>query len=158
MTLDAVAAEAKVSKGGLLYHFHTKEALLDGMIARHVERMRARRGEALASLPAGGNADLQAELRAALMRTEMDTRVGSALLAAVANDPKLLESVAAYQRERFGRLKDGASEEEFARRALVLLATEGLVFLDLLGMAPFDKSERNALSAALLQMAAETRD
>ena len=28
-TLDAVAAQAKVSKGGLLYHFGSKKALLD---------------------------------------------------------------------------------------------------------------------------------
>lgn len=33
-TLDAVAAEAGVSKGGLLYHFHSKEALVDAMIER----------------------------------------------------------------------------------------------------------------------------
>ncbi len=47
-TLDAVAAEAGVSKGGLLYHFPSKEALIDGMVerlreqgARDVEKMRA---------------------------------------------------------------------------------------------------------------------
>ncbi|MGO3885922.1 MAG: TetR/AcrR family transcriptional regulator [Mycetocola sp.] len=33
-TLDAVAREAGVSKGGLLYHFPSKEALNDGMINR----------------------------------------------------------------------------------------------------------------------------
>lgn len=33
-TLDAVAAEAGVSKGGLLYHFPNKDALIDGMLAR----------------------------------------------------------------------------------------------------------------------------
>jgi AcrR family transcriptional regulator len=32
LTLDAVAAEAKVSKGGLLYHFPSKEALVAGMV------------------------------------------------------------------------------------------------------------------------------
>src|SRR5690348_13483576 len=32
LTLDAVAAEARVSKGGLLYHFPSKEALLSGMV------------------------------------------------------------------------------------------------------------------------------
>ena len=32
LTLDAVAAEAKVSKGGLLYHFSSKEALVAGMV------------------------------------------------------------------------------------------------------------------------------
>ncbi len=33
-TLEAVAAEAGVSKGGLLYHFHSKEAMLAAMVRR----------------------------------------------------------------------------------------------------------------------------
>jgi len=35
-TLDAVAAAAAVSKGGLLYHFASKDALVDGVLARLV--------------------------------------------------------------------------------------------------------------------------
>ena len=31
LTLDAVAAEAEVSKGGLLYHFASKRDLIDGL-------------------------------------------------------------------------------------------------------------------------------
>ena len=34
VTLDAVAAAAGVSKGGLLYHFPSREALVDGLVAR----------------------------------------------------------------------------------------------------------------------------
>ncbi|WP_025274748.1 TetR/AcrR family transcriptional regulator [Haloglycomyces albus] len=34
VTLDAVAAEAGVSKGGLLYHFRSKSDLYDGLVAR----------------------------------------------------------------------------------------------------------------------------
>ena len=48
VTLDAVAASAGVSKGGLLYHFRSKDALVEGLVARlrargaqDVERMRA---------------------------------------------------------------------------------------------------------------------
>ena len=37
VTLDAVAARAGVSKGGLLYHFGSKEALLDGLLDRLVQ-------------------------------------------------------------------------------------------------------------------------
>ncbi|NIJ05878.1 TetR/AcrR family transcriptional regulator [Frigoribacterium faeni] len=33
-TFDAVAAAADVSKGGLLYHFPSREALVDGLVAR----------------------------------------------------------------------------------------------------------------------------
>ncbi|MFM7780846.1 MAG: helix-turn-helix domain-containing protein, partial [Alphaproteobacteria bacterium] len=34
MTLEAVAREARVSKGGLLYHFASKEALLEALLGR----------------------------------------------------------------------------------------------------------------------------
>jgi AcrR family transcriptional regulator len=44
MTLEAVAREAGVSKGGLLYHFPSKEALIGGMIGRLIDRFEAARG------------------------------------------------------------------------------------------------------------------
>ncbi|GAA4905102.1 TetR family transcriptional regulator [Actinomycetospora succinea] len=37
VTLDAVASAAGVSKGGLLYHFGSREALLDGLLDRSRE-------------------------------------------------------------------------------------------------------------------------
>ncbi|MGY5764238.1 TetR/AcrR family transcriptional regulator [Brachybacterium sp. DNPG3] len=40
-TLDAVAAAAGVSKGGLLYHFGSKKALMEGLAERARERGRA---------------------------------------------------------------------------------------------------------------------
>lgn len=39
--LDAVAVEAGVSKGGLLHHFRSKQALLEGVLERLVERFEA---------------------------------------------------------------------------------------------------------------------
>jgi AcrR family transcriptional regulator len=35
LTLEAVAAQAGISKGGLLYHFPTKDAMLQGMLLEH---------------------------------------------------------------------------------------------------------------------------
>src|SRR5436309_12912230 len=37
LTIDAVAREAKLSKGGVLYHFPSKEALVSGMVMDHIE-------------------------------------------------------------------------------------------------------------------------
>lgn len=51
-TLDAVAAVAEVSKGGLLYHFSSKEALVSGLLARLRERS-ARDAELMRSDAAG---------------------------------------------------------------------------------------------------------
>ncbi|GAA4836428.1 TetR/AcrR family transcriptional regulator [Actinomycetospora corticicola] len=52
VTLDAVAARAGVSKGGLLYHFGSKEALLEGML----ERVRALTDADIATARAGAAA------------------------------------------------------------------------------------------------------
>ena len=40
-TLDAIAAAAGVSKGGLLYHFGTKEDLVTGLVARMEDHLAA---------------------------------------------------------------------------------------------------------------------
>ncbi len=61
LTLDAVANKAGVSKGGLLYHFPSKDALLAAMIGRHVDRIEQRCVQLRATLP--GTADC-AELKA----------------------------------------------------------------------------------------------
>ncbi|MDQ4025132.1 MAG: TetR/AcrR family transcriptional regulator [Actinomycetota bacterium] len=52
VTLDAVAAAAGVSKGGLLYHFASKEALAAGLLDRLRERSAAD-AEAIRSSPEG---------------------------------------------------------------------------------------------------------
>ncbi|MHA6623829.1 TetR/AcrR family transcriptional regulator [Pseudonocardia sichuanensis] len=52
ITLDAVAAAAGVSKGGLLYHFASKEALATGLLDRLRERSAAD-AEAIRSAPEG---------------------------------------------------------------------------------------------------------
>ncbi len=41
LTLEAVAQVAGVSKGGLLYHFPNKEALVEGMIDHYLSQFEA---------------------------------------------------------------------------------------------------------------------
>ena len=51
-TLDAVAAAAAVSKGGLLYHFASKDALVDAMLAR-LDALAREDAENIRTAPAG---------------------------------------------------------------------------------------------------------
>ncbi|MCZ4078764.1 TetR/AcrR family transcriptional regulator [Rhodococcus sp. H36-A4] len=46
VTLESVAASAGVSKGGLLYHFNTKDAMIAAMVRRLGERSDTQRAEA----------------------------------------------------------------------------------------------------------------
>lgn len=54
-TLDAVAAEAGVSKGGLLYHFKSREALVAGL-AERLRELGARDAERMRDAPEGAAA------------------------------------------------------------------------------------------------------
>lgn len=63
-TLDAVAARAGVSKGGLLYHFGSKEALVEGLVG-HLRELTAADVAAMRAAPAGP-ADY-------LLRTSLET-------------------------------------------------------------------------------------
>lgn len=158
LTLDAVAEQAGVSKGGLLYHFPSKESLLQGMISRHVKRVGERQAAALASLPEGSSSALKAQVLASLMRSEADMLVSSALLAVVANDTKLLEPAVQFHRERFMTLAGEGADDAFARRALIMLAADGLFFLDLLRLSPFTAAQRQALIDAMMRMTDEVSE
>lgn len=54
-TLDAVATAAKVSKGGLLYHFSSKKALLEALAERTIT-LAEEDFETMAQAPAGASA------------------------------------------------------------------------------------------------------
>jgi AcrR family transcriptional regulator len=153
LTLDAVAEKAGVSKGGLLYHFPTKEALLEGLVTRHLARHDARRAAALEQLPEGPGRELKADLRAVLEKNDAGSRVNMGLLAAVANEPSLM----ATARERFRRRIEGyaGSGGSFERKTLLLLAAQGLAFSEMLQFSPFSARQRKALVDELMALAEE---
>src|SRR5437764_3199185 len=53
LTLDAVAAEAGMSKGGLLHHFPSKDQLVEALVIRCAENWRAQYMDAYARTPEG---------------------------------------------------------------------------------------------------------
>ena len=90
MTLDAVAAEAGISKGGLIYHFPTKEALLQAMIDRQAELFEEIRERIRGKYPDENENGLAIELRVMHGQFWPKRRLSTGLLAAVANDPAFL--------------------------------------------------------------------
>jgi AcrR family transcriptional regulator len=153
LTLDAVVERAGVSKGGLLYHFPTKDALVQGLISRLIARGNERRTAAAKELPAGPARELKADIITMLRKPDSDRRVSAALLAAVANEPKLINTIREFHRDRFAaHAEEGGS---FDRKALVLLAADGLFLLELLQASPFDPDQRKALVDELLRLADE---
>ncbi|MGE5646342.1 MAG: TetR/AcrR family transcriptional regulator [Acidobacteriota bacterium] len=141
LTLDAVAAEASMSKGGLLYHYPSKDELIRCMIAR-LQEMFESEMDRLAGLdpqPAGRriraylNASQKPEVSEFTVRT---SQISAALLAAVSVNPSLLEPL--HERTRVLREAFHADGIDPVTAEIVRLATDGLWISSLFGAPPLD--------------------
>jgi AcrR family transcriptional regulator len=142
LTIDAVAAYANFSKGGVLYHFPSKKALLSGMVDE-------KRMEAL------DHSDhlLSAFLHKENQMSAAERRASLALLAAAAEDPELLTPAKDYMK----RLVDEISQNsQKPMEALTLfLAGEGIRFLDILEINPMSSKQTREIVEQLSQRAKE---
>ena len=151
LTLDAVAERAGISKGGLLYNFPTKEKLLRAMLARLLDRCDADCAAECEGRDTDPAAALKAYIEVGFRATKDRKRVSAALLAAGANDPRLLAPVREWHR---GHLKQFATtKRQRLRVLLVMLALDGLWLGELLQTSPVPPAERAALQRELLALA-----
>jgi AcrR family transcriptional regulator len=151
LTIDAVAREAGLSKGGVLYHFPTKEALVEGMVAALVEDFEQHLALAYEREAPGPGRWLRAYIRVSSAPMGQDERGDTtSVIAALATYPELLaplrRSYAAWQ-ERAER--DGLSP---ALATSLRLAADGLWLADLLGLAPPGGELRAAVIEQLLAL------
>ena len=153
MTLDAVAEKASVSKGGLLYHFPSKEALLKGMLERRMQRSREVLEKKSAELQNGPTREIKAYILSRLGRDRKADRVGASLLAAIAHNPKLLDPARKDYRSRLNKLIPAGLG--FERAAVIVLAVDGLRLLELLSLSPFNRNQRKKVMDGLLNLADE---
>jgi AcrR family transcriptional regulator len=162
LTLEAAAAEAGLSKGGVLYHFPTRDALVSAMVEaiivefdrdidRHLE------GDD------GPGAFVRAYIRATMAPgsprpdrrgpdgQDRQDRLGAALIAAAAAQPSLLIPLqAAADRWQARMAEDGLDP---AVATVVRLACDGLWLCDLFGLAPPSSNLRDQVGAQLERLA-----
>ena len=130
MTLETVAASAGISKGGLLYHFPSKDALIQAMVSRIACLVREHFATELAAEPPGRGRHARALLR--LMMSGKGPllprlkQVAAPLLAAMASNPTLLDPMRSFLcRVRLGMIADGMPADT---SWLVLAALDGVKF------------------------------
>lgn len=151
LTLDAVAARANVSKGGLLYNYRSKDELIGAMLKRMLEELDAATNAALEVEGPEPSRYARALVKGGLGSATSPSPQRTALLAAVANNPKLLEG----QGQSYRASIDQMMEEglDFEKAAIIALATDGLWLLELIGVKPFNPEEREWIVAALCKFA-----
>lgn len=154
LTLDAVAKEAGVSKGGLLHHFPSKQALLqalsnaclDDFKERLVEQMEKDKGPthgrfARAYLQVTAN-------KQSHPRGEQWDNLGVVLM----SDANMRAAWHTWLEERLAEHKD---TDNTMGSLMVRLASDGLWLSDYAGSPGLSQAKRKRLIACLIEMSAE---
>lgn len=92
LTLDAVAREADISKGGLLYHFPSKAALIEALIVHNAQRFETCIERELAIEPDAPGRWTRAYIRAT-MQSVRHPNFSAGLITSIAAEPALLSHI-----------------------------------------------------------------
>jgi AcrR family transcriptional regulator len=151
LTFEELATESGVTRGGITYHFPTKDELLRAL----VDRDHGRWSETLARHCAAAGADpagpLIAYVRTASTHDPEHRRFVSGMLSAVAHQPELLDGCRALYRSQLPDLERGGDRAFDA--LVVLLAADGLFWMEQLGFLDLPADVRERLIARLEALA-----
>src|SRR5690606_5558923 len=146
LTLEAVAAVAGISKGGLLYHFPSKRRLVDAMVSRRAADFIQAVEERMRSDDTKG----PVQAYAAVCADEPPTQLDTALLAGVVEDPAVAETYRDSLEDLQRRVTD-AGDPVLA--AVVRLAADGLWLSEMLGIDTTPPEIRRAVTERLAALA-----
>jgi AcrR family transcriptional regulator len=146
LTLEEVARVASVSKGGLLYHFSTKEQLIQAMLEYALIAFEDELNKVHA-----GDAEPGSWLRAYIKASFPDQKsslyeqsmLASALLASVGNEPSLAGPYGTHLKSWARRAVEDGIDPAVAQ--IIRLAVDALWLHEALGLQPFDRAERARL-------------
>ena len=141
LTLDAVAAEAGISKASVLYDYKTKSALMRAIVERRMAAEHAREDQIRAALGNVPNAFIRTRLTAASdPATDDDQAITLCMAAAVAQDNELRKPICSKIGDSIAELRKSSKNQDGALLAFVAL--EGLRMMEHFGVYNFDPADR----------------
>ncbi|MGE3537172.1 MAG: TetR/AcrR family transcriptional regulator [Candidatus Tectimicrobiota bacterium] len=159
LTLEAVAREAQLSKGGVLYHFATKESLIQAMLERLIQYYEQEMSQHQRHDTEPGHWT-RAYIRTALPPRSSypgepefprSKEVGAGLIVAAATHPRLLEPL----RKRFHTWQQAIEADGInpTLATIIRLAVDGLWLADVLGIWSLSETLRQQVLQELLRLA-----
>jgi AcrR family transcriptional regulator len=142
-TLDAVAARAGISKGGLVYSFATKDDLVHAALEREMARFREAVRRRVGGGPTGPVELVLAHIEEVLDEDDAATQKAAFLVTALVHAPDMLEPVRRYYRLLLDPLRSQDGDMREVRHAL--LAVEGIFLLRGLGFVEVSADEQKSI-------------
>lgn len=152
LTLDAVAKEAGISKGGLLYHFPSKEALLGGVAEYIFEEFMLAFEEQAKQDPVDKGRWSRALIHASQRDLEQNAALNVGIVAGSMLNPNLFSSSSIAKSYQFIQQKmeqDGLPPET---ATIIRLAIDGLYYAELYDTGPLKPSLKEKVFQQLLSM------
>lgn len=137
-TIEAVAQEASLTKGGVLHHFPSKDALISGLIEEVFQTFNTRLNEELQSEPIGQPGRwLRAYIRTVFSVEYEEKNLLPSLAAVLATDHQLVERIRqSFEKNQQLAVQDGTDPME---ATLIRLVVDGLVFARALNIDVLDQ-------------------
>lgn len=152
LTLDAVAQQAGVSKGGLLYHFPNKDALMAGMVEQLIQDFEAVLQTEFDQDDAPGTPGqwVRAYIRATLRFSKQTLALIARLSSIAADSPSLLEAAKAYDQQWRQRIETSGIDP--TKATIILLATDGLWLSEVFQVGTLEEPRLTQVVETLLAM------
>lgn len=152
LTLDAVAQEAGLSKGGLLYHFPTKLGMIEALFQHHMDRFNARLQALVESEESGPGGWLRAYAKASVEQiTDSDNAsLLASLFAAGERYPSVLEIMRQHYVQWQRQVENAGLEPAVA--LLVRLAVDGFWFTQMYQYAPLNLEQQRMVLEQILHL------
>lgn len=152
-TLEEVAKEAGISKGGLLYHYNSKDALMKGLIESGISLFEAKVSEReRALLSDAPNNWFISYIEEQFSTAKIDTNTMGGIIAAFALNQELLSPVLDNRKEWLEKINES---KDPILGIIISLACDGIAFSNLLGIDVYPEKTKTELMERLIKLTKE---
>jgi len=151
LTFKTLSERTGVEEATLLAQFPDREALLSAMIEHRLERFRVRWGAYESVLPDEPMRELKALLLSNLSESTEEKNLDSAILAAAASNPELLQTTAEDVQGLFDIL--AKSPLGLAQASILFFSVRGYRLFEQIGICPMTDSQRTDFQEQIMRLA-----
>ena len=152
LTYEELVQQSGITRGGITYHFPTKDALLRELIDRDIVQWRELEEQLKPEMENEAAAELIAFIRSHSGHDEDHRRFVTGMLSAATLDRSLLDTVREYRTERRAKLE---WTEQQLMQQLLRLAAEGLFWSETIGCQELPANVRQRIVSKMEQLAEE---